>query len=551
MFNDPKTGMKKTINLNRAGKSKKIGALLAVFIMILSFGNVTAFACTGVYIGKDVSTDGSTILARSNDTQGVFSTYLDIKERVENSPGRSLPVGINQKVWAPLPSTTYRYTATPLMDAGAAVSEFNRDVAAVSNEYGVIMTMSVTAFSNKDAMKADPWVEDGISEDTATELVICQSKTAKEAVDVLTSLIDKYGSAETNIALIADQTEAWYVEMYNGHQYAAVKLPDDQVSVFGNEFSLEYLSDYEESVTSKDLISLAEKNNFAVYGKNHEVNLYKTYAGSTTLADYSHMRTWIGHQLLSSEYSDNYDHDASYPLCFKPDNKVSLEDVFSVMRNRYEGTEFSPDETGRTDMRVIGTDTSISVHVLQVFPELPANMSCVTWECLGPAPYGVFVPMSNASKTVSRSYGRKQSVSDKKVFDDVHYPYYTYKEINTLCVEKSTYETYGKPVRHYWEMAEKGMVKGMSDVLTEASEMKDADKAAAHLTDYCNDMQEQAFEDARNILNDIKWYMSFNSNTMKNGRNPETDEVYDSLAPVDPLDLSEDLYLNIDAYNRR
>ena len=47
--------------------------------------------------------------------------------------------------------------------------------------------------------------------------------------------------------------------MYTGHQYAAVKLPKDKVAVFGNEYSLEYLSDYEENITSKDLISLAEE----------------------------------------------------------------------------------------------------------------------------------------------------------------------------------------------------------------------------------------------------------------------------------------------------
>ena len=48
-------------------------------------------------------------------------------------------------------------------------------------------------------------------------------------------------------ALIANQTESWYVEMYNGHQYAAVRLPDDRVCAFGNEFLLQYLSDYADS----------------------------------------------------------------------------------------------------------------------------------------------------------------------------------------------------------------------------------------------------------------------------------------------------------------
>ncbi len=51
-------------------------------------------------------------------------------------------------------------------------------------------------------------------------------------------------------------------------------------------------------------------------------------------------------------------------------------------------------------------------------------------------------------------------------------------------------------------------------------------------------------------MKDIKWYMSYNSNTMKNGRNPETDEVYDTLVEIDPLDLGKDKKLNSPAYGR-
>ena len=109
------------------------------------------------------------------------------------------------------------------------------------------------------------------------------------------------------------------------------------------------------------------------------------------------MRTWIGHQLLApSVFGDDYDINKHYPMCFTPDKDVSVRDVMEFMRNRYEGTPYDPDETGRTDMRVIGTDTAMSVHVMQVYPQLPAEMSTVLWECTGPAIYGVFVPVSNA-----------------------------------------------------------------------------------------------------------------------------------------------------------
>ncbi len=102
-------------------------------------------------------------------------------------------------VFAPLPDTTYRYTATPWSDSAKEYNGLERDGAVCTNEYGVAMTMSITAFANNTALNADPLVENGLTEFTANELVICQSKTAREAVNVLLSLIDTYGSSESKL----------------------------------------------------------------------------------------------------------------------------------------------------------------------------------------------------------------------------------------------------------------------------------------------------------------------------------------------------------------
>ena len=191
--------------------------------------SVCAFACTGVYIGRKVSADGNYILARSNDTQGVFPTRVMIVPRIEQFPDRKMPVDSEASMFAEVPETTFKYTGTPFMDSARLENGSGMDDAVCVNEYGVAMTMSVTAFSNQAAKSADPWVPAGITELTMDQMVITVSRSAKEAVRRLCSLIDQYGSSETNIALIVDQKEAWYVEMYTGHQYAAVKLPDDKV----------------------------------------------------------------------------------------------------------------------------------------------------------------------------------------------------------------------------------------------------------------------------------------------------------------------------------
>ncbi len=332
-------------------------------------------------------------------------------------------------------------------------------------------------------------MKEGLCEFAANDLVVCQSKTAREGVEVLLGLIDEYGNAESNIAIIADQNEVWYVEMYGGHQYAAVKLPKDQVAVFGNEYSLEYLSDYEESITSENLTKLPEEKGFAVHGRNGELNLYDTYSGKEITDDYSHLRIWEGHRLLApSQYGSIYNHNAMYPLTFSPDKNVSAHDVANILRDRYEGTRYSPDEAGRKDVRVIGSDTTLSAHVIQVFPDLPADMACVSWVSSGPPLYGVYIPVSNDCINVTEPYGANQSSNETYVFDTDYYPYYIFKDICTRCVGQDNHKVYGKPVQDYWNESEGYMFTGMKDVLSNAAKMSDNNTRANYLTSYCNDM---------------------------------------------------------------
>ena len=499
-------------------------------------------ACTEIYVGADVSEDGTVIIARSNDWQQIMATHLCVTDRVDNVPGRTMPVNDAGDILASLPETTFHYISTPWMQNSTNRMKTGKDAAACANEYGVSMSMSVTAFSKDKALAADPLIENGLTEDTADDLVICQTKTAREAVNLLLDLIDTYGSNGVNIATIADQEEAWYIEIYTGHQYAAVKLPSDKVAAFGNEFCMEYLSDFDEAITSKELLTLPEENGFAKYGKNGELNLYETYSGNEMRQDYSHMRTWIGHQLLAPSIYGDYDKSQFYPLLFDPDKKVSLSDVFHIMRNRYEGTPYSPDETGR--MRVIGTDTALSVHVLQIYPDLPAEMSVVIWESLAPDVYGVYVPLSNYCTGVSKPYGDEQLEDVGEDFDTLHYAWYALKGLNTIGLLDP--KVYGTPVADYWREAENGMLSEMPVVLdTTAGLLKsDPDAAASYITDYCSYLQEQAFADAQSMLNTVTWYLNLNSNTLKLAKNPETNEYTGEervLSPV-PIDLSPEAY---------
>ena len=80
----------------------------------------------------------------------------------------------------------------------------------------------------------------------------------------------------------------------------------------------------------------------------------------------------------------------------------------------------------------------------------------------------------------------------------------------------------------------------MEAVLRHAAAMDDPDAARRLITDCCNRLQEQAFADAGRLLNSVRWYRSKNSNTMKNGRNPETHDVLDELKVIPPMEVDLD-----------
>ena len=117
----------------------------------------------------------------------------------------------------PLPDVTYQYTSTPFIEG-----IYDN---AVANEMGVTMTGSVTTYISDGIRTADPYTEDGASEMWISGYIAAVSATAREAVENYGKIMETYGSSESNTFMIADQTEAWYLESYSGHQWVAVKMP--------------------------------------------------------------------------------------------------------------------------------------------------------------------------------------------------------------------------------------------------------------------------------------------------------------------------------------
>ena len=432
---------------------KKCFRILSVVLAGAMLLSTSALACTGVYVGKDVSDQGTYIIARSEDqAQSDYNKMFMVQPRVDNVPGRTI-LDTATGFEIPLPDTTYQYTYVPDYTRG----EDGMYPGSCTNEFGVSITATVSTSTCDAWREADPFVEPGLREAILAAAVAAVATSARDAVDVLLEYVDTYGSEEGNTVMITDQSEAWIVEIYGGHHYCAMKMPDDKVAVYGNQNMIGLV---DPSATPEDgyiysdgLFELIDELGLAV--KEGDLYHLAKCVSNNTRSDSSNMRNWGGMKLLAPSLVGEYDTNEFYPLFYSPDEKVSVLDVMDIYRNRYEGTELDVNLPGNEGNRVIGTPNSSQIHILQTFPDWPAESAAIDWICLGNTEHSVFIPFFSGITDTADAY---------KVDGDTYDAsgaYWKFKRIDTLAeLDRSLYS---ESVRKFWKFQEEGMYQQMLD----------------------------------------------------------------------------------------
>lgn len=432
---------------------KKCFRILSVVLAGAMLLSTSALACTGVYVGKDVSDQGTYIIARSEDqSQSDYNKMFMVQPRVDNVPGRTI-LDTATGFEIPLPDTTYQYTYVPDYTRG----EDGMYPGSCTNEFGVSITATVSTSTCDAWREADPFVEPGLREAILAAAVAAVATSARDAVDVLLEYVDTYGSEEGNTVMITDQSEAWIVEIYGGHHYCAMKMPDDKVAVFGNQNMIGLVdpnaTPEDGYIYSDGLFELIEQLGLAV--KEGELYHLAKSVTNNTRTDNSNMRNWGGMTILAPSLAGEYDSDEFYPLFYSPDEKVSVLDVMDIYRNRYEGTELDVTLEGNEGNRVIGTPNSSQIHILQTFPDWPAESAAINWICLGNTEHSVFIPFFSGITDTADAY---------KVDGDTYDAsgaYWKFKRIDTLAeLDRSLYS---ESVRKFWKFQEEDMYQQMLD----------------------------------------------------------------------------------------
>ena len=471
----------------------KLTALVLSLAMAMSTAG--AFACTGVYIGSEASLDGTTIVGRSEDQgKGFYSKMFKVEPRKTEAGRYYVDEGVEQEGFkVPLPETTYKYTYVP----DSSDLEDGQYPGSCTNEYGVVVVGTVSASPKAAFEEQDPYVHPGLREAILPGLIACQVKTARGAVDKLAELTDKYGSEEGNILFFVDKKEAWIFESYGGHQYAAMKMPKDKVSVFGNHFMIGQVNknDHRNFVFSDGLFETMEKAGGVVI-ENGKYNLVKSISDYPR-EDYNNMRNWGGMKLLAPSKAGAYSDNTYYPLFYKPDHKVSVGRVMDVFRYRYEGTEFDMMKPGNEGMRAIGVARSSQVHIVQNFKFLPSDTCNLQWLAMGNAEHSVFIPAFSGITDTHPAY--QVDGSYKYNHDSL---YSATKRMNVASYDR---QFLSQGVKDYWKLQEKMMIRDTKKELAKIGRAyaKGRDNGRTYVTELSKEYAEEQYKNSDALFDEL------------------------------------------------
>ena len=481
-------------------------------LLALSFAE--AEACTNLIVGKKASVDGSVMVSYNADDYGMFSGLCHY------------PAGVHAKG-----------EMRKIFDWDSGV--YHGEIPEAPVTYNVIgnineyqLSIAETTYGGREEMIDTTGILDYGS---LIYVALQRAKTAREAISVMTSLVEKYGYCSSGETFsICDPNEAWIMEMMGtgpgskGVVWVAMRIPDDAICAHANQSRIGKfdMKDKKNVLHSKNVISYARKMGWFT-GKDADFSWKNTYA----FPDFSgrracDARAWSFFNRFKKGF-DRYlpwalgkDPNAEdMPLWVVPDRKLSVHDVEMAMRDHYENTPMALDSAnigggvyqmpyrptplsfkvdGKTyfNERPISTQQTAFTFVSQLRSWLPREIGGITWFGNDDANMVAYTPVYCNNTVVPECYNTPGAdavtFSDKNAFwvcnwvSNMVYPRYSQLFPELQAVRDSLEADY---------FARQGEVE------KHALELYGSDKAAAvaYLNAYSNDKAQQMLAHWRDL----------------------------------------------------
>ena len=342
-------------------------ALFFVFICMATY----ASACTNFIVGKDASADGSVICTYNADDYGMFQNLC-------HYPAGKHAQGEMRKVYD---WDTNKYHG----EIPEAPETYN--VIGNINEYQV--TIGETTYGGREEMVDSTGILDYGS---LIYIALQRSKTAREAIGVMTSLVETYGyNSEGETFTICDANEAWIMEMMGmgpgskSAVWVAMRIPDNAICAHANQSRITKfnMKDKKNVLYSQEVIKYARRQGWFT-GKDADFSWNEVYAKPDFSGRrFCEARVWSFFYHFSNDmerylpYAMGKEaYEEPMPLWIVPNHKVSVKEVMECMRDHYEGTPFALDGDiggGIWEMPYRPTPLTYEVDGKKYFNERPTS----------------------------------------------------------------------------------------------------------------------------------------------------------------------------------
>lgn len=367
---------------------------IVLSLVLLCASVMWAEACTNFIVGKKASTDGSVICSYNADDYGMFIGLC-------HYPAAKHAAGDMRQIYN--------------WDTGV----YQGQIPEASETYNVIgninewqVTIGETTYGGREEMVDTTGL---IDYGSLIYITLQRSRSAREAIAVMTSLVEKYGyNSEGETFTICDPNEAWILEMMgtgsdkalvakqklNRVVWVAQRIPDDAICGHANQSRIgRFFSG--KKINAKGVYPTAKNQQADLYYSKDVVRyarLMGWYEGSD--ADFSWKWAYAAPDFGGRRYCDarvwsffrHFDNGfdrylpwalgedpnaEDMPLWIKPNRKVSVQDIEECMRDHYEGTALALDSTtiggGIWQMPYRPTPLSFEVDGKQYFNERPTS----------------------------------------------------------------------------------------------------------------------------------------------------------------------------------
>ncbi|HDP95951.1 MAG TPA: hypothetical protein ENN40_11415 [Candidatus Aminicenantes bacterium] len=441
--------------------------LTALFILGLATGLSSSDACFTVLAGKNATDSGCVILAHNEDDRGdsLFVNLYHVPPRQNSIPP---PYRLRNGGTLAAPSRTAGFYWIEIPEIAYADTYIN--------SYGVAIVSN-----SSPSKESSAGLQDGGIGFMLRRILAEQAGSARQAVLLAGSLVERFGYSDSGRTLcIADQQEAWVLHLIRGRRWIARRVPDDQVAVVPNAYTIRKidLSDRDQFLGSKDLAAYAAKQGwYSPREAESGFDFATTYSRipiDRNRGNYLRQRRAI--QLLGG---DTKSEETEYPFAFTPRKKIRLQELFSLLRDHYEDTPWdltdgyrrgSPNRTKNRTICTESTQYSIVVElgrILSFTDSAPDVLRNRIWLALRRpdsnafAPWypNIAVPDTHAFRPVGTALATHFNPGNKPDALDFSHPYRVYAHLSRLVDQD--YRSRIRPVRREWKNYEDYALKNL------------------------------------------------------------------------------------------